>query len=312
MQPVLDAIRKLSGFKTSVLIQGESGTGKELVARALHENSPRNDKQFVALNCGAIPEKLLESELFGHKKGAFTDARSDKLGLLSLANGGSVFLDEVGELPRALQVKLLRVLQESEMRAVGSSSNEKLDIRFIAASLKPLEEEVFAGTFREDLFYRLNVVTVHLPPLRQRHGDIAILVSNFIQKFNTKHKLEISGISPEALARLEKYQWPGNVRELEHVIEGMMVLSDDAVLQLDDIPSLREKSGGSASSASMLQVEALDDLSVKKHSSKLEKLLITEALERTGGNKTQAAKLLEISQRALLYKLKGYEIEYEK
>ncbi|MCL4150633.1 UNVERIFIED_CONTAM: hypothetical protein GTU68_012182 [Idotea baltica] len=303
MAPVLETIGRLAEFRTSVLIKGESGTGKELVARELHGRSKRSSSPFIALNCGAIPEKLLESELFGHKRGSFTDATEDRTGLLQEADGGTIFLDEIGEMPLSLQVKLLRVIQESEVRPVGASSSLKIDVRFVAASLKDLEVEVAENRFREDLFYRLKVVEIELPPLRERRGDIPLLVDHIISRFNQKHTLEIIGITPETLSLFEAHSWPGNIRELENVIEQMMILSEGPLLLDTTVPELRRPQSEESSFRSE------DNLSVKFHTAELEKKLIQEALSRTKGNRTKAAKLLDMSQRALLYKLKGYGLD---
>jgi two-component system response regulator AtoC len=307
MQEVFKTLQKVSGYKSTVLLMGESGTGKELLARAIHYNSPRRDRAFVAVNCGAIPENLLESELFGHLKGAFTDASRNKKGLFEEAHEGTLFLDEIGELPLPLQVKLLRVLQEEEIRRVGDVKAIKIDVRVIAATVKDLEKEVKGGRFREDLFYRLNVLPLHVPPLRARKDDIPVLVDHFVRKHNARLEMKVSGLTPEALELLIEYEWPGNVRELENVIERALVLTDTLHIQVINLPpSVRDF-------RSQNRLELLkDEYSIKKTSRILEEELIRKALAKTRGNRTHAAKLLEISHRALLYKIAEYGIEDER
>ncbi len=307
MQEVFKTLQKVAGYKSTVLLMGESGTGKELLARAVHYNSPRRDRPFVAVNCGAIPENLLESELFGHLKGAFTDASRNKKGLFEEAHEGTLFLDEIGELPFALQVKLLRVLQEEEIRRVGDVKAIKIDVRVIAATVKDLEKEVKAGRFREDLYYRLNVLPLHVPPLRARKDDIPVLVDHFIKKYNARLEMKVSGVTPEAMAFLMEYDWPGNVRELENAIERAIVLTDATHIQVANLPpAVRDFQSKS-------RLELLkDEYSIKKTSRILEEELIRKALAKTHGNRTHAAKLLEISHRALLYKIAEYGIEDER
>jgi two-component system response regulator AtoC len=307
---IFETVKRLSQFTTTTLITGESGTGKELLARAIHENSPRKGKPFIAINCGAIPESLMESELFGHKKGAFTDAAKDKRGLFEEANGGTLFLDEIGELPLHLQVKLLRSLQERAIRRVGDEELISIDIRLISATLRNLESDVKSGRFREDLFYRLNVVSIHLPPLRDRKEDIPLLVTHFMQKHTKRLALPSKRIPPEILKILLEYPWKGNARELENCIERAIVLSvgdtierealPEAILQPPPLPMRAEISGKTSTDES--------SLSIKQRSRDLEVDLIQRALKKTGGNRTHAAKVLEISHRALLYKLKEYGI----
>ena len=306
MQEVFDTIEKVAQHKAGVLIVGESGTGKELVARAVHDLSPRKSRRFVAINCGAIPANLLESELFGHRRGAFTDAVRDKPGLFEAADGGTLFLDEIGEMPLNLQVKLLRVLQEEEIRRIGDNVPSKVDVRIIAATLRNLGEDVANGRFREDLYYRLNVLPIMLPPLRQRRDDIRPLVEHFLAVYRDKHGgggAQVEGVSKEAMALLESYEWPGNIRELENTIERAMVLADSNFIEarlLDDKLKQRRKPSG---------VELpVDNLSIKKNTRRIEEELIRRALVATEGNRTNASKLLEISHRALLYKIKEYGI----
>jgi len=304
MHKVFELLRKIADYRTMVLIEGESGTGKELVARALHYSSNRRDEAFVAVNCGAIPENLLESELFGYVKGAFTDASRDKRGLVEEADGGTLFLDEVGELPLPLQVKLLRVLQEQEIRRVGSAQTTKVDIRVVTATIRNLEEEVRAGRFREDLFYRLTVIPVRLPALRERPEDIPLLAQHFVAKINQRHGTSAEGFTPPALRALVSYDWPGNVRELENLIERLILLSDQPIIGREALPAiLHERSDPTRSTV-------IDgEFSVKKATRRIEEILISRALDHTGGNRSKAAKLLEISNRALLYKIKDYGID---
>jgi two-component system response regulator AtoC len=303
MEDLFKTVRKVAEYKSTVLLLGESGTGKELFARAIHEESPRRGGPFVAVNCGAIPESLLESELFGHKRGAFTDATADKRGLFEEASGGTLFLDEVGELPLGLQVKLLRALQEGKIRRLGDTKDAEVDVRIVAATARDLVADVKTGRFREDLFYRLNVLPLAIPPLRARADDVPLLVEHFVAKNNARLGTKITGISPEALAILCEYGWPGNVRELENTIERAMVLAETEALGAQDLPErVRD-----ANDPVKLQL-ASGEMSIKRTMRVIEEVLIRRALEKTGGNRTSAAKLLEISHRALLYKIKGYGI----
>ena len=304
MMQLFDTIKKISEYKTSVLIIGESGTGKEMVARCLHYNSPRNNGPFEAINCGAIPETLLESELFGHEKGAFTDAKREKRGSFEMAHQGTLFLDEVGEMSLTAQVKLLRVLQEGEMKRLGSERTFTVDVRIIAATIQDLSRAVAEGKFREDLFYRLNVLPVHLPPLRERKEDIPLLVEHFIHKYNEQHALNTEGVAEDVLARLLEYSWPGNVRELENAIERAMILTQGKKIEADCLPS--EVLGTRPSWKKDLWG---DEYSIKKASRSMEEDLIRKALKKTGGNRSQATKILEISHPALLSKIKEYGIE---
>lgn len=303
MLAIYDHIQRVADLKTTVLIQGESGTGKELVAQAIHRSGSRSARQFVAINCGAIPETLLEDELFGHTKGAFTGAVADKVGLFEQADGGTLFLDEVGEMPGSLQVKLLRVLQEGEIRRIGASSSQRVDVRVISATARNLQEEVAAGRFREDLYFRLNVFSLHIPPLRERIDDIPMLVQQIVIKCAARIGRELPpAVAPEAVRRLMSYSWPGNIRELENVIERAIVLCDGDKLSESCLPGhCPEKS------VSLPSTDA--NLSIKQAERAMEIDLIRKALLKTGGNRTHAAKELEISHRALLYKLKEYELE---
>ena len=304
MLSIFETIRKISGFNTSVLITGESGTGKELIARAIHQNSNRAENSFVAINCGAIPENLLESELFGHLKGSFTDAYTNKKGLFEEAQGGTIFLDEIAELPMNLQVKLLRVLQEGEMRKIGDTRQIKIDVRIIAATGKDIVAQVTKDRFREDLFYRLNVIHITIPPLRERRDDIPLLIKFFIERYNEKHRLKVKGISPAALQLLVENDWPGNVRELENVIERAVVLAGE---QKIEIPALPAEMSGKESGVN--EGGSHNQYSLKKMSRIMEEQLIKKALTKTRGNRTHAAKLLEISHPALLSKMKTFGIQ---
>lgn len=308
MHDIFETIKKIAEYKTTVMLYGESGTGKELVAKAIHYNSSRRNKRFVAINCGAIPENLLESELFGHKRGAFTDATRDKKGLFEEAQGGTILLDEIGELPLHLQVKLLRVLQENEIRPVGDSKVIPIDVRVIAATLRDLEADVLAGRFRDDLFYRLNVITIRIPPLRERKDDIAVLVNHFIKKHQEKLKLPVNDISHEALEALMEHDWRGNIRELENCIERAMILTDGDVISAGSLPTSINRVGKKRTSTEAPFGISDNNLSIKHHTRVLEQALIERALEKTKGNRTHAAKLLEISHRTLLYKLKEYSL----
>jgi len=303
MMDVFKLAEKAAQYNTTVLICGESGTGKELIARGIHFAGQRAKKTLIPVNCGGIPENLLESELFGYKKGAFTGANTDRKGLFEEADGGTIFLDEIGELPLSLQVKLLRVLQENEIRAVGDSKTKKIDVRVIAATVKNLEDAIREGTFREGLFYRLNVLPIKLPPLSSRSEDIPLLCQHFIDRFNISLKKGIKGVTPAAMSLLLKHSWPGNVRELENVIERAVVLAEDTILLPENFPpELGLES----------DTDKIDDLfegySLKVAQKILEKKLITRSLKATSGNRTKAARMLEISHPSLLSKIKAYNI----
>ena len=304
MQELFQLVSKVARHLTTVLITGESGTGKELVARGIHEKSPRAQEAFVAVNCGSIPENLLESELFGYMKGAFTGADRDKKGLFEAADGATLFLDEIGELPLAMQVKLLRVLQEQEIMRIGASKPVQINVRVIAATARDLTEEVREGRFREDLYYRLNVVELLVPPLRERAEDIPLLSAHFVDSFAATMDIEpIEEITPAAMKLLLAYSWPGNVRELENAMERAVVLTSTSQIRPENLP---EKIRGHNFD------RRLDDIlctfSIKEGRRILEKRLISRALEATEGNKSRASELLEISYPSLLGKIKEYKI----
>jgi DNA-binding NtrC family response regulator len=307
MRKVLDLAMRVAVHGTTVLVTGESGTGKEVLARTIHRASPRRDRPFVAVNCGAIPENLLESELFGHCKGAFTGASADRVGLFEEADGGTLLLDEVGDLPAPLQVKLLRALQEGEIRRVGETRSRKVDVRVIAATARDLEADVRHGRFREDLYYRLDVVHIHIPPLRDRPADIAPLLTALIERVAARSGKRLS-ITPEALEAVRRRPWPGNVRELENALERAAVLSPDGVLRADALGAsdgalgrVDRHPGPPTGRAGIVPLKEAMELA--------ERATVAEALLAAGGNRRQAAALLGISLRSLFYKLKQHGIE---
>jgi two-component system, NtrC family, response regulator AtoC len=302
MIELLELLERAAEYKATVLLTGESGTGKEVLARAIHAQSGRRHQSFVAVNCGAIPEALLESELFGHARGAFTGADRARRGLFVEADGGTLFLDEIGELPPALQVKLLRVLQEEEVRPIGEAKPRTVDVRVIAATSRDLEREVATGRFREDLFYRLDVFRVRVPPLRERREDVPLLVDHFIHRFRDTLGRPVRTIADDALDRLLEHAWPGNVRELENVIERAMILADGDRITLRELPDAIASPPVAATEAA----PSAGDFSMRRARRRFESDLIRRALDATGGNRTRAAKLLEISYRALLYKIKEH------
>lgn len=304
MQAVFSMALKVARFDSTVLITGESGTGKELVAQGIHLESDRRAGPMVPVNCATIPESLMESELFGHVKGAFTGADKDKKGLFEVADGGTLFLDEIGDIPVSLQPKLLRVLQESEIRPVGGSRSKRVSVRVIAATSKDLEAEIVSGRFREDLFYRLNVVPIVLPPLRQRIADVPLLCRFFITRFNQTLGSRIKTVSSGAMAALMQHDWPGNIRELENTIERAIVFAGGATLEIADFTLA--KTGASAESCGD---GGYDGFSLKAAKAELEDRMIRKALAATDGNRTHAANMLEISHPSLLSKMKLYGIE---
>lgn len=305
MHKIYALIEKVARSPTTALITGESGTGKELVARALHEHSERANAPFIQVNCGAIPESLFESELFGHEKGAFTGAVAAKPGKFELADGGTLFLDEVGELPKDMQVKLLRVLQDGQFERVGGVRSMSVDVRLVAATNRVLETEVKEGRFREDLFYRLNVIPIQIPPLRERADDIPLLAEHFISKFNKRLKTEVEGVSPDALAALLAHNWPGNIRELENLIERSVLLTEDTILTMGDLPGLTPSNLGRVEAPPDADEMGLKEY-VRVYTTKLERARIQRVLEEEDSNVTRASKKLGISRKSLQMKMKDY------
>jgi len=308
MIELLEMLERTAGYKSTVLVTGESGTGKEVIARAIHAQSPRREAPFVAVNCGAIPENLLESELFGHAKGAFTGANRAHRGLFAEADQGTLFLDEIAEMPVALQVKLLRAVQEEEIRPVGETKSQQVDVRVIAATARDLEREMAEGRFREDLFYRLNVVRLEVPPLRKRREDIPLLVDHFLARFRDQLGKPVRAVSDETLDLLVGYGWPGNVRELENLIERAVILTDGDTIEARALPSIVAETKRLPAVDAPTEEDPDEDFNLKRARQRFEAGLIRKALGRTGGNRTHAARLLEISHRALLYKIKDYGI----
>jgi two-component system response regulator PilR (NtrC family) len=302
-----EIVRKAAATRTTVLITGESGTGKELVARALHDQSERAGKPFLVVNCGALPEALMESELFGHEKGAFTGAQRMSPGLFREADGGTVLLDEVGELPAPLQVKLLRVLQERMVRPVGAGSEIPVDVRVLAATNRDVEGEVRAGKFRQDLYYRLNVIRIQVPTLRERREDIATLADRFVQRFTLELGKQVRGLEADAIRALESYAFPGNIRELENMMERAVALASSSAIGLGDLPS--EVSGLSGSQAPLLAQLPPEGCALDAVLGEVERRLMLQALERTGGVRKAASKLLGISFRSLRYRLEKHAID---
>jgi transcriptional regulator with PAS, ATPase and Fis domain len=302
MQKILSISKRVAPTDSTVLLMGESGTGKELIARYIHNYSKRESNPFIAVNCGAIPSDLLEAEMFGHERGAFTGAVGSRMGLFQLANGGSIFLDEIGEMMLPLQVKLLRVLQEREIRPVGAERTIKIDVRVIAASNRDLTAEVEKGRFREDLYYRLQVIPIVIPPLRERRSDIPLLVQHFLEKHNSQRPSAPVRITEEAMVHLWEYDWPGNVRELENLIERMVILSDDGVIKVDGLPTnIRSFISDKKIPRPTLTDEGID---LNQAVEEFEYRLIDEALRRTKGNKQAAARLLGLKRTTLVAKLR--------
>lgn len=304
MKAVLETVAQVAPSEASVLILGESGTGKELIANALHQGSTRHDKRFIKVNCASIPDTLLESELFGHEKGAFTGAVARRPGRFKLADGGTIFLDEIGEMNIGIQAKLLRVLQEREFEPLGSTKTVKVDIRIIAASNKKLKEEVDKGSFREDLFYRLNVVPINLPPLRDRKGDIPLLVEHFLKIYNEKNNRNVQGFHPRALDALMRYAWPGNIRELENVVERCVILSREDFVPFSELPQAIQGETGDT-----LAQQAREGIRPGMTIREMERELILSTLDENDGNRTRTARILGITRRTLQHKLKEYQIE---
>lgn len=308
MHQIYDLIKRVSQAPTNILITGESGTGKEVVAKAIHYNGPLKDRPFITINCGAIPENLMESEMFGHKKGSFTGAVVDKAGLFEVADGGTLFLDEVGELPITIQVKLLRAIQERVIRRVGATEDMKVDVRIIAATNRNLEEMVQKGGFRQDLFYRLNVINIKTPPLRERKEDIPILAQHFLKKYNDKLTKNISGISVDAMEILKKYDYPGNVRELENMIERTVALEAGSTILPESLPPMVNTTSG-RKMASSHEIEVTEEgVDLDKVMGQIEKELLIKAIHTAGGVKKRAAKLLNITFRSMRYRVEKYNL----
>lgn len=300
MKEIYEVIQTVAPTNCTVLIEGESGTGKELIADALHHQSNRKDEPFIKVNCAAIPTALMESELFGHVKGSFTGAIKDKKGKFELADGGTIYLDEIGDMETSLQAKILRVLQEKEFTQVGSESTKQVDVRVIAATNKDLQNAIGTGEFREDLFYRLNVINIKLPPLRERKDDLPLLINHFIEKFNSVLNQSIKGVSQDALKILLQYEWPGNIRELENALERAMIMSHSEFIEVENLPEhithTREES-------------VSEDSSFQHAKQQFEKSLLEDALTRCNGSITQAANMLGISRHAFRYQMGKYEIK---
>ena len=305
MQQVLDFVQKVADSDSTVLIQGESGTGKELIARMLHFNSSRKDRPMVPVNCGAIPETLLESELFGHEKGAFTGAAQTRMGRFELANGGTIFLDEVGEMSLSLQVKLLRVIQERSFERVGGSRTIQVDVRIVAATNQDLEKMVEEKRFRQDLYYRLNVIPIITPPLRDRQSDIPLLIDHFLKRFNHMKQTEVSGFTPEALELLTAFQWPGNIRELENMVERLVVLKKRGQLSVEDLPEkLHKKPAAQPEMKEQFIRFTEDGIHLSNEVEQYENQLIVEAMRKANGVTARAAQLLHVNRTTLVEKLK--------
>jgi two-component system response regulator HydG len=308
MLALVERLKRIAPTDATVLIQGETGTGKELVAQAIHQNSPRKHKPFVALNCAALSENILESELFGHVRGAFTDASSDRVGKFEYANGGTLFLDEVGDMPMATQIKLLRVLESAEITRVGSNTPTRVNVRILSATNRNLEDAIASGGFRSDLYHRLKVVTIAIPTLRERAADIPLLIEHFVRQFAKRHGKTIKGMTLAARMKLGAYPWPGNVRQLRNVIESMVVVDCDEMLDVDDLPLELEPVASAAAAPLPAGIETGVATLVGRRLDEVERILITETLKLTGGNREQAAELLGIGERTLYRKIKEYQL----
>jgi len=302
MRELMTFARKIARTNVNVLITGESGTGKELVARALHSEGTRAQKAFVAVNCGAIPEELMESELFGHRKGSFTGAVADKTGLFQQADGGILFLDEIGELSLGLQVKLLRALQERKVKPIGDTTETEVDVRVVAATNRELEEEVARGGFRSDLYYRLNVIEVRLPPLRQRREDIPLLIDHFVRRYAVEQEKRLAGVTAEAMKVLQSYDYPGNVRELENIVEHAVTMASGPRIDVGDLPRLRQTVAPGASDGAEVAIPD-EGFDLDRALADYERVIVLKALEQSGGVRKRAARLLGITFRSLRYRL---------
>ena len=311
MQEIFRVIDKIADSDSTIIIHGESGTGKGLVARSIHHNSYRKNKPFISINCGAIPENLLESELFGHVRGAFTGATSPKPGKFELADGGTVFLDEIGDMSAELQVKVLRVLEDREFEQVGGSKTIKVDVRIIAATHRNLEEEVQKGNFREDLYYRLNVIPVTLPSLRERKSDIQLLIFHFLNQFNNKNNKDVKGVSDEAMKIMMNYFWPGNVRELKNIAERIVVLKGAGEISPQDLPENLQRVKKPLAPRQNMEISA-DGIHLSTAVSDFEKSLILQSLEKTEWVKNKAARLLHLNRTTLVEKIKRHHLEEAK
>ena len=310
MRNVIERLKRIAPTDATVLIQGATGTGKELVAQAIHQNSPRKKKPFVALNCAALSENILESELFGHIKGAFTDASSDRVGKFEYADGGTLFLDEVGDMPLATQIKLLRVLESGEITRVGSNQPVRVNVRILSATNRNLEDAVEDGSFRSDLYHRLKVVTILIPNLQERSADIPLLIEHFMKQFAKRHQKPIKGMSRTARVKLLAFSWPGNVRQLRNVIESMVVVDCDETLDVDDLPAELEPDAGHVQAAVSGTVEENVGITslVGRPLDEIEKIFIGETLKLAGGNREQTAEMLGIGERTLYRKIKEYKL----
>ena len=310
MLGLIERLKRIAPTDATVLIQGETGTGKELVAQAVHQNSPRKSKPFVALNCAALSENILESELFGHVRGAFTDASADRIGKFEYANGGTLFLDEVGDMPMATQIKLLRVLESGEITRVGSNTPVRVNVRILSATNRNLEEAIAAGGFRSDLYHRLKVVTIAIPPLRERSGDIPLLIEHFVKQFAKRHGKTVKGMSLPARVKLGSFPWPGNVRQLRNVIESMVVVDCDETLDVDDLPLELDPDAPVVAAEAGAAPDMGGGLAalVGRPLEEIERVFIAETLKLTGGNREQAADLLGIGERTLYRKIKEYQL----
>jgi sigma-54 specific flagellar transcriptional regulator A len=308
MQQIFKLVRRVAQSDSTVIINGESGCGKGLIARAIHGNSKRKDNPFITINCGAIPENLLESELFGHVRGAFTGATASKTGKFELAKGGTIFLDEIGDMSPSLQVKILRVLEEKEFEQVGGVKTLAAEVRILAATHRDLETMVKEKTFREDLFYRLNVIPVRVPSLRERKSDIPLLVSHFLDEFNEKCATDVQEISTDAMNRLKQHSWPGNVRELKNMVERFVVLKGEGTIELEDLPDSVMGDDNNCATSPAVEISE-DGINLNTAVTEFEKTLILESLNRTNWIKNKAAKLLHLNRTTLVEKIKRYQLQ---